>query len=69
MTSDDALHEKTCPKLGGAVPGPWDCFLQLRGLKTLHPRMERHQQSARTRGRLNARSDVGIVHYPAFREW
>jgi len=31
----------------GAVPGPMDCFLVLRGLKTLGVRMERHQQSGK----------------------
>ncbi len=31
----------------GAVPGPLDCFLVLRGLKTLHVRMERHEENAR----------------------
>jgi cystathionine gamma-lyase len=30
----------------GAVPGPQDCFLVMRGLKTLHVRMERHAQNA-----------------------
>jgi len=30
----------------GAVPGPMDCFLVLRGLKTLHIRMDRHAQNA-----------------------
>ena len=30
----------------GAVPGPMDCFLVLRGLKTLHLRMERHFENA-----------------------
>jgi len=30
----------------GAVPGPMDCFLVMRGLKTLHLRMERHTQNA-----------------------
>jgi len=29
----------------GAVPGPWDCFLVLRGLKTLALRMEEHQRN------------------------
>jgi cystathionine gamma-lyase len=28
------------------VPGPWDCFLTLRGLKTLAMRMEEHQKNA-----------------------
>jgi len=31
----------------GAVPGPWDCWLALRGIKTLPLRMERHEQNAR----------------------
>ena len=30
----------------GAVPGPMDCFLVLRGLKTLHLRMDRHAENA-----------------------
>jgi cystathionine gamma-lyase len=36
----DQLHfiQKSC----GAVPGPQDCFLVLRGIKTLHIRMQRH---------------------------
>jgi cystathionine beta-lyase/cystathionine gamma-synthase len=39
-TLRDQLHfiQKSC----GAVPGPQDCFLVLRGIKTLHIRMERH---------------------------
>lgn len=31
----------------GAVPGPQDCFLMLRGIKTLHLRMERHEENAK----------------------
>ncbi len=30
----------------GAVPGPMDCFLAIRGIKTLHVRMDRHCQNA-----------------------
>ncbi len=37
------FHIKSC----GAVPGPMDCFLTLRGTKTLHLRMERHCSNAR----------------------
>jgi cystathionine gamma-lyase len=69
VTSDDALHEKMCflQNSVGAVPGPWDCFLQLRGLKTLHLRMERHQASAKALvAWLGERDDVGVVHYPGF---
>src|SRR5438128_738798 len=45
----DDLHEKLAflQNAVGAVPGPLDCFLVLRGLKTLHVRMERHDQNAR----------------------
>ncbi len=35
--------QKTC----GAIPGPNDCFLVLRGIKTLHLRMERHCENGR----------------------
>jgi cystathionine gamma-lyase len=45
----DDLHEKLAflQNAVGAVPGPMDSFLVLRGLKTLHVRMERHQENAR----------------------
>jgi cystathionine beta-lyase/cystathionine gamma-synthase len=44
MMNDAALREQLyfLQKSCGAVPGPMDCFLVLRGLKTLHLRMERH---------------------------
>jgi cystathionine beta-lyase/cystathionine gamma-synthase len=44
--------EKVAERMGflqnasGAVPGPMDCFLVLRGIKTLHVRMDRHAESA-----------------------
>jgi cystathionine beta-lyase/cystathionine gamma-synthase len=44
--------EKVAERMGflqnasGAVPGPTDCFLVLRGIKTLHVRMDRHAESA-----------------------
>jgi cystathionine beta-lyase/cystathionine gamma-synthase len=42
--NDDDLHErlKFLQNAVGAVPAPQDCFLTLRGIKTLHLRMERH---------------------------
>ena len=48
LTSDDALHERLrfFQNAVGGVPGPLDCFLVLRGLKTLHVRMERHAANA-----------------------
>ena len=48
MTSDDALAERLhfLQKAGGAIPSPFDCYLVLRGLKTLAVRVERHVQNA-----------------------
>ena len=48
LTSDDAFHERLrfLQNAVGGVPGPLDCFLVLRGLKTLHVRMERHAANA-----------------------
>jgi cystathionine beta-lyase/cystathionine gamma-synthase len=49
----------------GAVPGPFDCFLVLRGLQTLHLRMERHTANAmRVAPALAARPDVAWLRYP-----
>ncbi len=44
IMNDAALREKLyfIQKSCGAVPGPMDCFLVLRGIKTLHVRMQRH---------------------------
>jgi cystathionine beta-lyase/cystathionine gamma-synthase len=48
LTSDGALYEqlKFLQNAAGAVPGPMDCFLVLRGIKTLAVRMERHSENA-----------------------
>ena len=48
VTSDSALHDKLrfLQNAIGAVPGPMDCFLVSRGVKTLPLRMERHCQNA-----------------------
>jgi len=52
-------------KSTGAAPGPMDCFLTLRGTKTLHLRMEQHCDSARRLAQmLNAHEKVGLVRYP-----
>ena len=49
----------------GAVPGPLDCFLVLRGLKTLAVRMERHSANARVIAEfLRAREEVARVYFP-----
>ncbi len=49
----------------GAVPAPMDCFLVMRGLKTLHVRMERHEKNAMEIARyLEAHPKVERVIYP-----
>jgi len=53
----------------GAVPGPQDCFLVLRGIKTLHIRVERACQNAAAIAEfLKQHSKVGRVYYPGFAE-
>ncbi len=48
ITSNAELYErlKFYQNAVGAVPAPMDCFLVMRGLKTLHVRMERHAENA-----------------------
>ncbi|MDA1330139.1 MAG: cystathionine gamma-synthase [Chloroflexi bacterium] len=49
----------------GAVPGPMDCFLVLRGLKTLHVRMDRHAANAAAIGDFLANHPkVETIYYP-----
>ena len=51
----------------GAVPGPQDCFLILRGIKTLHIRVQRACENAeKIASYLKSNSKVGDVHYPGF---
>ncbi|MEA2631076.1 MAG: cystathionine gamma-synthase [Chloroflexota bacterium] len=67
-TSDAAVAERLrfLQNAMGAVPGPLDCFLVLRGLRTLHLRMERHGTNAAAVAEfLDGRADVAVVHYPA----
>jgi cystathionine gamma-lyase len=67
LTSDDAIHERLAfvQNAVGGVPGPLDAFLVLRGLKTLHVRMERHQENALALARfLEGHPLVEQVTYP-----
>jgi len=53
----------------GAVPGPMDCFLVLRGIKTLHLRVQRSCDSARKIAEyLKAHDKVSEVYYPGFED-
>jgi len=66
-TDDDEWAERLRfqVKSTGASPGPMDCFLALRGTKTLHLRMERHCENARRLATvLDDHPAVGRVRYP-----
>jgi cystathionine beta-lyase len=53
----------------GAVPGPQDCFLVLRGLKTLHVRMQRHCENGAAVARfLREHPKVGKVFWCGFED-
>ena len=57
--------QKSC----GAVPGPMDCFLVLRGIKTLHLRMQRHSENGRQIAHwLRNHPNVGKVYWPGFED-
>ncbi len=63
--SDVAAQLRFLQNAIGAVPGPFDCFLVLRGLRTLALRMERHSANAMVVARfLAGRPDVALVRYP-----
>src|SRR3546814_11105499 len=61
LAEDIAFLQNSC----GAVPGPQDCFLVLRGIKTLHLRMQRHCENGAAVARfLNAQLGVDKVYWP-----
>ena len=71
VTSNDALATslRYLQNAAGAVPGPWDTWLTLRGMKTLAVRMARHQENAlQILNWLVAHPAVDRVHYPMWEE-
>jgi cystathionine gamma-lyase len=67
VTSDDALEQRLrfLQNAVGGTPGPMDCFLVLRGTKTLHLRMERHCENALHVAQwLEGHPAVERLHYP-----
>ncbi len=63
LAEDLAFIQNAC----GATPGPQDCFLVLRGIKTLHVRMERHCQNGKTVAfYLRNHPKVDKVFWPGF---
>ena len=70
-TNDVALDEKFgfIQNASGAVPGPQDCFLVLRGIKTLHIRMQRHcDNGEKIAHRLRNHPKVDKVYWPGFED-
>lgn len=71
VVNDDVLAEKLAfiQNACGATPGPQDCFLVLRGIKTLHLRMERHcENGASIAYFLKSHPKVNKVYWPGFED-
>lgn len=69
VTNDAKLHEQIYFILNscGANPGPMDCFLVMRGIKTLHLRMERHCFNGRKVAEfLKTHPKIEKVYWPGF---
>lgn len=69
IMNDDKLHERLYFILNscGANPGPMDSWLVLRGVKTLHLRMERHCQNGRKVAEfLKSHPKVDKIYWPGF---
>ena len=67
VLDDDELHDRLSflTNAAGGVPGPMDCYLALRGVKTLAIRMQAHCSGARAVAEFLDRHDrVARVHYP-----
>ena len=69
VMNDDKLHEQIYFILNscGANPGPMDCFLVMRGIKTLHLRMERHCFNGRKIAEfLKTHPRIEKIYWPGF---
>ena len=69
IVRDQALHEKVrfVQNAVGAVPGPFDCFLVHRGLRTLHLRVAAHDANGlAVSGWLKEQAGVADVRWPGF---
>ena len=67
ITDDPKIHGSIAyhQNCVGAIPGPWDSYLTLRGAKTLALRMRAHQRNAQAVAEfLSDRPDVDSVYYP-----
>ena len=69
VVNDDDLQERLAfiQNASGAVPGPMDSFLTLRGIKTLHVRLQRHCENGRAVAEyLAAHPQIEKVYWPGF---
>ena len=69
ICKDDNLAERlyTLQNSCGGIPGPMDSFLVLRGIKTLHLRMQRHCENGKAIANfLKDHPKVGKVYWPGF---
>ena len=70
ITNDEEIHErmKFVQKTIGAVPSPFDCWLTLLGVKTLHLRMHRHASNAQAVAEfLESHPQVEKITYPGLK--
>jgi cystathionine gamma-lyase len=70
ITDDPDLHREIAylQNCMGAIPGPWDSYLTLRGVKTLALRMRAHERNAQAIAEfLSGRFDVTQVYYPGLK--
>ncbi len=71
IMNDTSLREQLyfIQKSCGAVPGPMDCFLVLRGIKTLHLRMKQHSENGKIIANwLRNDKNIGKVYWPSFED-
>lgn len=71
VVNDEEIGKKLqfIQKAVGAVPGPQDCFLVLRGIKTLHLRVQRSCENAKQVAQyLRSKDKVGHVYYPGLED-
>jgi len=71
VTNDEAFADKLqyIQNAAGAVPGPQDCFLVLRGIKTMHIRVQRSCENAAIIAEfLKAHPKVSKTYYPGFKD-
>ena len=69
IVNDQKLSEKLyfIQNASGAICGPMDSFLTLRGIKTLHVRMQRHCENAKKIANyLNSHPEIKSVYWPGF---